>query len=66
MTSLNQKLIGEPDELIKSPVVFGLAVDIRSGAIYSVVFDDDAKEPVAALRGAKSFHGPNSMLSLYE
>ena len=65
-SSLNSKLITRRGKEIASPVVFGLAVNIRTGVIFPASFEEKAKTPVMGLRGALSLIGDEGMRSVFE
>ena len=67
--TFNQKLVPKKTkayEMVKSPIIFGLAVMIENGHYFPAVFERSAKGPDFPLTATRNFVGPQSIMSLYE
>lgn len=64
-TSLNSMTKMHCQDLVHSPVVYGLGVNIARGDIFPLEFDEDARCPAAIVRAARTFHGHGKMVNMY-
>ncbi|XP_019644276.1 PREDICTED: protein N-terminal asparagine amidohydrolase-like isoform X1 [Branchiostoma belcheri] len=65
---LKTACVSELNNVVKGkvhwPIIYGLAVDVRSGEIFPAKFTD--KGPDQALRHARSYTGKHEMLNIYD
>nr|CAB3264466.1 protein N-terminal asparagine amidohydrolase [Phallusia mammillata] len=64
-SSMNTTTVACENDLIESPVIFGLGVNISSGHLFPLVFHENARQPGKVIRGVRTFHGHAKMVNMY-
>uniref|UniRef100_H2ZB55 Protein N-terminal asparagine amidohydrolase n=1 Tax=Ciona savignyi TaxID=51511 RepID=H2ZB55_CIOSA len=66
-TSLNTRHTTKRGAEISLPIIYGAAVELKTGQIYPVAFDEQARAPMCDMRGAKSLNSQNNkMCNIYK